>query len=115
MGKHLHELFDWPGPMTHRQSRAWAAWWEIDQNRPSRADHYAMQTACQVTRAGAKVPKSIKLADFRLQFGTVAAKPVKPKFVVTKDDIARIGRERLLAKLQPKPKPVPPFPTPKGG
>lgn len=35
----------WPGPMTDRQFQAWQAWLKADWNRPSRADHYAMQVA----------------------------------------------------------------------
>ena len=59
---------DWPGPVTHRQYAAWTEWDAIEESRPSRADWYAMQTACEVRRVLAKRPGSIKLEHFRLRF-----------------------------------------------
>lgn len=38
--------------MTHRQFRAWHAWLAEDMSRPSRADHYAMQTTAAVCNIG---------------------------------------------------------------
>lgn len=71
LSKHLHELLGWRGPMTHRQFRVWKAWLELDQERPSRSDHYAMQIACEVRRVPyafvGKDPNDVKLETFKLK------------------------------------------------
>jgi hypothetical protein len=45
LGRDLRELLGWSGPLTHRQFTVWTAWLRWEWNRPSRADHYAMQIA----------------------------------------------------------------------
>lgn len=58
----------WPGPMTHRQFDAWRAWLALQWDRPSRADWYAMQTACEVRRVLSSKPNSVRVEQFALQF-----------------------------------------------
>lgn len=48
--KQLHEVMGWPGPMTARQALVWRFWLRAEQDRPSRADWYAVQTAGEVRR-----------------------------------------------------------------
>jgi hypothetical protein len=66
-------LLGWPGPLTHRQCRAWQDWLDADWNQPSRTDHYLMLIAQRVLQAqGAKVT----LAQQRITFGRQRAAPV---------------------------------------
>ncbi len=70
MGKHLHEVLGWSGPMTHRQELAWAAWELLDLNTPGKVEHYLMLGALETVRVNVKNPNSVKLSDMRLTFGT---------------------------------------------
>lgn len=56
----------WRGPMTHRQFEAWHAWLELEQNRPSRADWYAMQTALEVRWVLASSRSGADLNDMKI-------------------------------------------------
>ena len=85
IGKHLHDVMGWPGPMTHRQYEAWQIWLGEEWNRPSRTDVYLMQIALEVRRVLSSKPGEMKLQDMTIPF-----KIVKPK---TKE---QLEKERLL-------------------
>lgn len=58
----LNELLGYDGPMTHRQYLGWVVWLRAQLNVPSRADHYAMQTASAA--AG-----GVELSKLKITFG----------------------------------------------
>lgn len=69
LGKHLHELIGWPGPMTHRQYQAWQDYLRAEWNEPDRHDHYLLKV-CQTlvavnSKKGAKPPE---LDVFKIEF-----------------------------------------------
>lgn len=64
----IHEVFNWPGPMTHRQFLTWVAFEREEWNRPTLAEHYQMQTACEVRRVLSKKPREVKIDHFRMTF-----------------------------------------------
>jgi hypothetical protein len=68
LGRPLHEVVGWPGPMTYRQELAWQWWLGEDLNHPSRTDHYLMQVAAITAQAHAKDGARIRMDDFRLKF-----------------------------------------------
>lgn len=58
--------------MTARQLRAWREWLKEERNRPSRADHYAMQTSLAINRSwGGKA----ELEDFKIRWGPREPEP----------------------------------------
>jgi hypothetical protein len=61
---HLHELFGWPGPLTHRQFLAWIEHLE----EPDTHDWYAMAVAAEVRRGNVKEPGKVQVSDLRLGF-----------------------------------------------
>lgn len=61
---------------THRQHTTWVAWLDLEWDRPSRADHYAMQIARCVLQANAKKGARVKHDDMRLKFLAPTPKPV---------------------------------------
>lgn len=68
--------------MTERQYRAWQEWLIIERGRPSRSDHYAMQTAMEVRGVGQSFsnnPPPLHLDQFRIRF------TVKPPADETKE------------------------------
>jgi hypothetical protein len=69
LGKHLHELMGWSGPMTHRQFVLWCHWLDYEYNLPSRTDYYLMQVACENRRTFSKHPDKIAIQNFRLTIG----------------------------------------------
>lgn len=72
LGKHLHELMGWSGPMTWRQSLAWHAWLDLRWNRPSLTDYYLMMLVREVgsipARVWGKSPPQTVLKDYQLEF-----------------------------------------------
>jgi hypothetical protein len=50
LGVPLHKLLGWPGPMTHRQYRAWDEWLLLELNRPGRLEHYVLLVVREVRR-----------------------------------------------------------------
>ena len=59
----------WPGPMTHRQFRAWQAWLARQWDEPDRTDHYLMQVAAEVRRSAAgRKARQVKLEHLRIRF-----------------------------------------------
>jgi hypothetical protein len=88
--------------MTQREYLARMAWLEEEQDRPSRADWYAMQTAMEVRRTAVKDPQSVKLADMQLK-----REVIKPNTTITKEGAAAIARARwypMLGVKKPKKK-----------
>lgn len=65
---HVHDVLGWPGPVTHRQYAAWQRFLLEDYNRPSRADHYAMQVAAEVFRTIARDPNGVRREQFGIHF-----------------------------------------------
>jgi hypothetical protein len=83
----------WPGPLTHRQYRAWQAWLDGQWNRPDRTDHYLMLIAQRVLQAqGAKVT----LEQQRLTFGRAA---VAPAPALTREEAAARAQAVWFARL----------------
>lgn len=70
--KHIHEVLGWSGPMTYRQYLAWQAWIDMEWDRPSRSDWYAMQTAAEVQRGylmnNHLDPSQVREANMKLAF-----------------------------------------------
>jgi len=92
----------WQGPLTHRQAIVWQAYLEDQWERPSRSDFYLMQIACEAAYSNRKRPSKVKLDAFRIEFRGGKKKldlPVVPggPRPVTRDDIARIHKERAIA------------------
>lgn len=54
--------------MTHRQFLAWEAWYDLDMERPSKDNWYAMQIALEVRRVLHSNPNSVTLDGMRLKF-----------------------------------------------
>ncbi len=59
--------------MTDREYRIRLAWLEMQWNRPTRSDNYLMQICQEIRRVLSKKPNGIKLAHFKLTFGTGTA------------------------------------------
>lgn len=91
--------------MTHRQFLAWQAWLDDQWNEPSRADYYAMSTACHVRKSQSTEPQKVKFEDFKIPFVTStkakAKKPLDPTtgLEMTDEKIARFHRNRALASI----------------
>jgi len=84
LGKHLHEVIGWPGPMTYRQFCVWHRWMVESLNQPDRHDYYAMQIAAEVRRTILQNKRqSITPTDFKLEWKPVKAAPKK----ATKEEI----------------------------
>ena len=65
---HLHDLYGWPGPITHRQFVAWLVWLSEEQNRPSRTDYHIMRVAQRVQQVMRKNPNAVKLDHQQVKF-----------------------------------------------
>lgn len=52
----------------YRHFLAWMYKLDVEWNQPSRSDHYLMQLDSNVRRANAKHPRSVKMADSKLEF-----------------------------------------------
>jgi hypothetical protein len=64
---------------TPRQLKIWLAWLDLQWNRPSRSDWYAMQIAFNIACVRgmfAKSPPSFGLKDFTIEFGRKTAPPL---------------------------------------
>lgn len=68
----------WPGPMTHRQFRAWRAWLDMQWDRPSRTDHYIMQATAESIRPHVKKGTKVKTSDYRLSFSPDGKRKATP-------------------------------------
>jgi hypothetical protein len=79
--------------LTHRQYAAWQAWLDEEWNRPSRSDHYQMQTAMVVAQANAKSPKKVKFKHYKLDFGPAGRKK-RPK--MTREQAAAHSKAKWL-------------------
>lgn len=75
LGMHLHELYGWSGPITHRQYEAWQQFMEDEWSHPSRSDWYAMQIAHVMARTmgGSRAD----LADLQLKFSRAGSSSIK--------------------------------------
>jgi hypothetical protein len=59
--------------MTYRQYRAWYAWLNMEQNRPSRSDHYLMVLSQRLDNIEHMFDKSWKgkaLENYKIPFGS---------------------------------------------
>ncbi len=90
LGKQLHEIMGWPGPMTHRQFRVWKQWLSDEWNRPSRSDHYMMRAALE-TRLGnaGKKARQVRMEHFTLKFERKRANEDERTAITQEDEIAR--------------------------
>lgn len=63
--------------MTHRQSKAWSLWLARQWNKPTRSDHYAMQTAAEVRlcRRALTNGDPVSLSDMKIPFVTGSSSP----------------------------------------
>ena len=84
--------------MTQREFEARTAWIEMEMERPSRSDWYAMQVAAEVRRNRVKDPSTVSLVDMKLK--TQQPEPVKAP--ATKDEAAAISRSRWFGFLNIK-------------
>ncbi len=84
----------WPGPVTHRQLKAWKEWQDAVWDVPSLTDHYVMANSCEVRRVLSKNPNSIKPDEFRLAFkrGKVEARK-------TKESVAQVSQSIWLSRM----------------
>ena len=83
--------------MTHREFLTFQVWIDRQWNRPSRADYYQMQTACQVTRVLAKNPASIKIEHFKLPFGEEGTREQKAEEIKKVTESAKAGWAAILS------------------
>lgn len=67
--------------VSHREFLTWMAWMDLDQNRPSRADHYAMQVAAEIRRGNSKNPRKVSLDHFKIPFQRQRARAARPRTV----------------------------------
>lgn len=97
----LHELMGWYSPMTHRQFAVWQVWLSMEMNQPSRADHYAMQTAFYVARSSAKNPNGVSFNRFKLKFNDSSGEnetkvsPEEMNARVVAMSLARLGKGKI--------------------
>lgn len=89
--------------MTHREYEVWIEWIKDNQDRPSRADWYAMQTAAEVRRLRMKTPSiegydpnAVKLVDMKLSRDCP-----KPK-TVTREQATERAKARWFSWLKIK-------------
>jgi hypothetical protein len=74
----------WRGPVTHRQHKAYLAWFTIEWNMPDRHDTYIMQLTATVHNMMAKTP--VESNKFKMKF--VPA----PKEEANQDNIAAASK-----------------------
>lgn len=96
--------------MTHRQFRAWQAWLADDLNRPSRADHYAMQTTAAICNFGKGLGVFQNgVADVKelvIPFGKAAVVLPNPDDdgegppIVTREMIEKFERQRIKVDMR---------------
>lgn len=87
----------WPGPLTHRQALAWAAWREADMDRPSRADFYRAQIAYMVGLVMESFGggRRSRVGDYLLRFARPPAETPEEKLAREKAEWAAIfGRPK---------------------
>lgn len=75
LGRQLHEVMGWVGPMTHRQFVVWQLWLSEQWNEPDRSDYYMMQIAHIVASIVSK--KKVKFEQFRLKFRSGVGRKVR--------------------------------------
>jgi hypothetical protein len=93
LGKHLHELMGWPGPLTYRQYKTWEAWLEAEWNRPSRTDHYLMQLNATLIAVNSKARANVKLDKQRIPFVTPARRRARE---LTPEEATAVAVGRVL-------------------
>jgi len=81
---------------THRESRTWLQFLQMQQNEPSKSDWYIMQLTDAVLSIPALVwgkrPKRINLGLFKLKFGTK-----KPPKNWNKKTVSRVSQAKWFA------------------
>lgn len=88
--------------MTHRQFLVWHAWLRKEWDMPSRADHYAMQTAAEVRRTALKDKNSVQLNQFKIPFKwekRKQGKEVKKSAEQARKEAGKAALKRSLARL----------------
>lgn len=85
--------------MTHRQFKAWEAWFELEWNVPNRADYYAMNVAAEVRRSRAKNPGVVKVEDLRLKL----EKKKVDEGGATQEQLNEMHKQRAIKRLGRKP------------
>lgn len=95
LGKHLHEVMGWNGPMTHRQFVVWQMWLNEQLNIPTRDNYYQMQIACEQRRTFSKNPASIKMEGFKLTF----TQREGSKTAVTKEQKLQMIKNRWIGRM----------------
>ena len=91
---HFHTYLGRPGPVTHREHLTWLAWFVEEWNMPDRTDHYLMQTAYSIERGNVKNPRSLKLDQFKLQFGSKSKQRQ-----LTKEQATRISQAGWVGRM----------------
>lgn len=94
LGKHLHEVLGWNGPLTHRQFVLWNLWLDEQLNIPTRDNYYQMQVACETRRMFSKNPQGIKIDHFKLKF-----KREKEQTVTTDQERIRQIHQRWIGRM----------------
>lgn len=90
----------WPGPTTRRQFLVWSLWVNQQWDTPTRSDWYLMQLSADVLRAAGA--KKVTTNDRRIKFSTGIEKPKKPphpSFILTKERIQEMHKQRTVASL----------------
>lgn len=106
----------WSGPVTNRQFNTWTFWLGEQWNLPSRTDNYLMQIACEVRRVLSRRPRSIKMKDFKLEFGDSKGKAkqqslayrtmaAKAKWIGIVSSVGSKGKKGAKVTKKPAPRP----------
>lgn len=82
----------------------WSEWFALEQNRPSRSDHYLMNIAAEIRRGNVKNPRAVKLDHFKIPFERKRRRPM------TKEEATAIAKARWGAMI-PKESRVPLIPV----
>ena len=91
LGIQLHELMDWPGPMTHRQYLAWQEWLQLQWNEPDRHDWYLMKIAAILSR-------SPFIGQMRIPF-TIVKQSQGQSQGITREQIVEANRKERIDSL----------------
>ncbi len=78
----------------HRVFLAWLKWLDMDLERPSRADWYAMQTAAEVRRGLVKQPNDVDVNKFIVKFDR--RKRLAPQKKMTDEELMRRSKAAWL-------------------
>lgn len=74
------------------------AWLDEEEDRPSRADWYAMQIAAEIRRTRVKDPGKVSINDMKLKMEA----PKPPPLPTTREEAAAMAKSRWAGMLNVK-------------